>query len=82
MSQPSTISRIVLAVFGLAFAAPCLFFIYYTIRLVWVNLSMSADDAAAHRTGGMLIGAVAFPVAAIVFGLVSGYLLRRAFRSK
>lgn len=82
MSQPSTISRIVLAAFSLAFAVPCLFFTYYTIRLIWVNLTASAGDAAAHRTSGMLIGAIAFPLAAIVFGLVSYYLWRRAFSSE
>lgn len=82
MSQPSTISRIVLTAFSIAFAAPCLLFSYYTVRLIWVNLAMSSGDAAAHRTSGMLIGAIAFPLAAIVFGLVSYYLLKQAFRRK
>ncbi len=70
------------AVFGVAFAAPCLFFTYYTVRLIWVNLTASAGDAAVHRTGGMLIGAIAFPLAAIIFGLISYFLLKRAFGSK
>jgi hypothetical protein len=62
---------------GLLFAAPCLFFIYYTIRLIYVNLAMSSDEAAVHRTGGMLIGAIAFPIAAIIFGVISWFCFRR-----
>ena len=67
-------------IIGLISAAPCLFFIYYTIRLIHVNLTMTADEAAAHRTGGMLIGAIAFPVAAIIFGLISWFCFRKAMR--
>lgn len=68
---------------GLIFIPPCLFFTYYTVRLVYLNLTMA--DAAAHRTGGMLIGAVAFPLAAIFFGFLSSICLikaRRGFREK
>lgn len=64
-------------VFGLLFAAPCLFFAYYTVRLIYINLAMSADEAAAHRTGGMLIGAIAFPLAAIIFGAISWFCVKR-----
>ncbi|MGD9590553.1 MAG: hypothetical protein AB7Q37_11405 [Pyrinomonadaceae bacterium] len=60
---------------ALAFLLPSIFFLYYTVRLVYVNLTMA--DAAEHRTGGMLIGAVAFPVAAIVFGTISWFCYRR-----
>ena len=67
-------------IIGLISAAPCLFFIYYTIRLIYVNMTMTADEAAAHRTGGMLIGAIAFPVAAIIFGLISWFCFRKAMR--
>ena len=68
---------------GLIFIPPCLFFIYYTARLLYLNLTM--EDAAAHRTGGMLIGAVAFPLAAIFFGSISLFCInkaRRGFREK
>jgi hypothetical protein len=34
---------------GLILVPPCLFFTYYTARLLYINLTM--DDAAAHRTG-------------------------------
>ena len=68
--------KVFLAV-GILSALPCLFFIYYTVRLIYVNLAMSPDEAAAHRTGGMLIGAIAFPVAAIVFGLISWFCFRK-----
>src|SRR5436305_7452713 len=63
-------NKMLFAFCGVMFALPCLFFTYYTVRLAYVNLAMSAEDAATHRTGGMLIGAVAFPLAAIIFGLI------------
>ena len=69
-----------LLVIGTLTALPCLFFVYYTVRLIYVNMAMSADEAASHRTGGMLIGAIAFPVAAIIFGLISWFCFRKAMR--
>jgi hypothetical protein len=68
---------------GLIFIPPCLFFTYYTARLLYLNLTL--EDAAAHRTSGMLIGAIAFPLAAIFFGLISIFCIskaRRGFREK
>lgn len=62
---------------GLTFAIPCLFFGYYTVRLIYINLAASVEDAAAHRTGGMLIGAIVFPLAAIIFGFISWFFLKR-----
>ena len=67
--------KAIFTISGVLFAAPCLFFIYYTIRLIYVNL---AEDVSTHRTGGMLIGAIAFPLAAIVFGLVSWFCFKKA----
>ena len=75
-----TINRVAYTVCGVAFAVPSLFFTWYTLRLIYVNLAMKAEDAATHRTGGMLIGAVAFPLAAIVFGLISWFCLRRGLK--
>lgn len=60
------------------FALPSLFFTYYTVRLLYLNMTM--EDAAAHRTGGMLIGAIAFPLAAIIFGLISWFCFRKSRR--
>jgi hypothetical protein len=73
-------TKTIYMIVGLLFAAPSLFFIYYTVRLIYVNLAMSPDEAAAHRTGGMLIGAIAFPVAAIIFGLISWFCFRRGLK--
>ena len=64
---------------GVASLAPCIFFGWYSVRLLYVNLVMTADEAATHRTGGMLIGAIAFPLATILFGAIS-LLSWRIFR--
>ena len=77
----STFKRALYAICGVATTVPCLFFTLYTLRLIYVNLTMSAEDAAIHRTGGMLIGAIAFPVAAIIFGSISWYFINKARRS-
>ena len=70
-----TANRILFLFCGVAFAAPTLFFAFYTVRLIYVNLTM--EDAAAHRTGGMLIGAIAFPLAAITCGLITRFFIKR-----
>lgn len=74
------INKILFIACGVAFAVPSIFFSYYTVRLVYLNLTM--EDAAAHRTGGMLIGAIAFPLAAIFFGVISWFFIKRARRMK
>ena len=74
------LNKVLYAFCGVAFAFPTLFFAYYTARLIYINLTMSADDAAAHRTGGMLMGAIAFPLAAIVCGIISWFFCKRAFK--
>lgn len=75
-----TTERILFAVCGVLFAGPCLFFTYYTVRLIYLNINMSAEDAAVHRTGGMLIGAIAFPLAAIICGSISWFFISKARR--
>ena len=65
---------------GAAFALPSLFFAYYTVRLIWLNLTM--DNAADYRSTGMLIGAIAFPIAALIFGFISWFFIRRGFLRK
>jgi hypothetical protein len=73
-------TKSIFVIVGAIFGAACLFFIYYTARLTYVNIMMTADEAATHRTGGMLIGAIAFPLAAIVFGATSWFCFRKSFR--
>ncbi|MGH9946728.1 MAG: hypothetical protein ACRD6X_05970 [Pyrinomonadaceae bacterium] len=80
MEESVQLRKTVFLVASVAFALPCLFFVFYTLRLIYVNLTM--ENAAAHRTGGMLIGAIAFPLAAIIFGLISFYCLRSVRRSR
>ena len=72
--------RSIFSVLALSFAAPCIFFCYYTVRLIYINFAAPPEDAAAHRTGGMLIGAIAFPLAAIVCGIISWFFCKRAFK--
>ncbi len=72
------INTIFFAICGLAFVPPCLFFTWYTVRLIWLNLTRA--DAAAYRSGGMLIGAIVFPLAAIIFGVISWYFLSKAYK--
>ena len=74
----ATPDKIVFAICGFIFAVPSVFFAYYTLLLIYKNLTM--EDAAAHRTGGMLIGAIAFPLAAIIFGFISWFFIDRAWR--
>jgi len=52
-----------------ATALLCAFFCYYTVRLAYLNIAVSAT--AAHRGSGMLIGAFAFPLATAVFGWIA-----------
>ena len=75
-----TINKVLFTVCGVAFALPSLFFTYYTVRLIYLNLTM--ENAAAYRTGGMLIGAIAFPLAAIIFGILSWFFFKRGFITK
>jgi hypothetical protein len=78
--MPSRSTNTILAVVGVAFLFPCLFFLWYCVRLLTLNIAMSADEAAAHRTGGMLIGAIAFPLATIIFGVIGTICLRRGLK--
>jgi hypothetical protein len=67
--------KLVVSVLGVAFAALGVFFAYYAVRLLYINLAV--QGVAAHRQGGMYIGAVAFPVAVIVFGWLSLWCFRK-----
>ena len=76
--QNRNATRLLTAFCGVVSLAPCIFFGWYSLRLLYINLT--TDDAAAHRSGGMLIGAIAFPLATSVFGLISWLSIKRAFR--
>jgi hypothetical protein len=43
-----------------------MFFCWYTVRLIYINLAVAG--VAEHRQTGMYLGAVAFPLASIIFG--------------
>ena len=75
-----TINRVLFGVCGVTFAIPSLFFGYYSLRLLYLNLTMT--DPMAHWSFGMLIGAIAFPLATIIFGLISWWFFKRARTSK
>ena len=76
------LKRILFGLIGLAFVPPCLFFVFYTVLLIYKNVTATAEDAAAHRSGGMLVGAIAFPLAAIIFGVISWVFIKKAARSE
>jgi hypothetical protein len=61
--------RALFAAAGLVSGALAAFFAYYTIRLLYINLTVPA--VAAHRQTGMYIGAVAFPIATAGFAWLS-----------
>ena len=70
--------RAVLLIVIAATALLSAFFCYYTVRLAYVNIAVRAT--ASHRGSGMLIGAVAFPVATVVFGWLA-WRCARALRT-
>jgi hypothetical protein len=67
---------VALGLLGVLLAAPAIFFAYYTVRLIYINFA--APGVAAHRQSGMYIGAVAFPLATLVFGWLSVRCFRKA----
>lgn len=70
---------VLLRLLAFILAAPCIFFTYYTGRLVYINLTV--PGAVAHRNCGMYIGAFAFPLAAAIFGGLSLRCFRTAQRA-
>jgi hypothetical protein len=63
------VKRALFALVSICSGIISLFFAWYTVRLIWVNLFVAG--AARHRQNGMYIGAIAFPVAALLFGFIS-----------
>jgi hypothetical protein len=76
--KPRRVSGILFGLVSIPLAAACLFFTYYTVRLVYINLTF--QSAAQHRQAGMYIGAVVFPLAALAFGYLSFRCARAAAR--
>ena len=68
--------QVVFTLLGLLLAAPCAFFAWYTARLLYINLTV--PSVASHRQTGMYIGAVAFPLATLVFGWLSLQCFRKS----
>ena len=74
-TSTQTTNRILFLTCAVAFAVPSLFFAFYTVRLIYVNLTM--ENAAAYRSVGMLIGSIAFPSAALICGLMTWFFIKR-----
>ncbi len=62
------ITAVLLLCTGTLSACASVFFCYYTLRLAYLGATGSID--AAHRTLGLHIGAVVFPLAAFGFGWI------------
>lgn len=67
--QRSTLRGVVLALIAAAFVGASAFFVYYTIRLVYINAAGLVPPA--RRESGMYIGAVVFPLASLAFGYLA-----------
>jgi hypothetical protein len=66
-------SKTVSGIIGLVLALLSVFFVFYTARLLYVTHGLTAI-----RTGGQgaYVGAIVFPLLAIVFGWAAWRLLR------
>jgi hypothetical protein len=73
-SLGSTFASTLAAIAGTILAVASAFFAYYTVRLAYINLA----GRVGHRENGMFLGAVAFPVAALLFGWCSRWCFRKA----
>ena len=71
-----TIEKILFIISGIPFAFGSVLFAYYTVWLI--HLNMTIEGAASYRTGVMLIAAVGFPLAAIIFGFISWFFIKKA----
>ena len=69
------------AVFGLGallLALLCAFFVFYTARLLYVTRGLSATRAGGQ---GAYVGAVVFPLLAVIFGWGAWRCVRAARRA-
>ncbi len=67
--------RVVYVIASLGAALVCLFFTSYTVRLLIVSRFLTLTREGG---GGMYIGAIAFPIAAICAGLFARWAWRRS----
>jgi hypothetical protein len=79
MPHTEAMKRALLRLIAILSALACLFFAWYTVRLVWVNLFV--EGAAQHRQTGMYIGAVVFPIATLLFGYISRLCWKSSYRA-
>ena len=66
-------------IISLASGCVSAFFVFYTARLLFVTRFLQQVRSSGH---GAYIGAIAFPVIAIVFGWAALALWRRAGRAR
>lgn len=66
-------SKAIRMVFGVALGLLSLFFVFYSVRLLYVTRGLTAIRAGSQ---GAYIGAVVFPLLAILFGWGARRLLR------
>ena len=66
-------SRTISMVFGIVLALLSVFFVFYTARLLYVTHGLTAIRAGGQ---GAYVGAVVFPLLAILFGWSAWRLLR------
>lgn len=66
-------SKVIRMVFGVVLALLCMFQVFYTARLLYVTHGLTAIRAGGQ---GAYIGAVVFPLLAILFGWSAWRLLR------
>ena len=65
--------KIISTIFGIVLALLSVFFVFYTARLLYVTHGLTAIRAGGQ---GAYIGAVIFPLLAILFGWGAWKLLR------
>jgi hypothetical protein len=70
--------KVLSGLLALCFGAAACFFLWYSVRLAWVSMQPHEGRVVG---GGAYIGAVAFPLAVLVFGFIAYRLFRRASAS-
>jgi membrane protein implicated in regulation of membrane protease activity len=79
MSSFKTMRSILKYLFATLCGLGSAFFVFYTIRLLYVTQGLTAIRAGSQ---GTYIGAVAFPVLAIIFGFSSWRLVKSVRKNK
>lgn len=71
-------SSVISYLFGIISGAVSLFFLFYTIRLFIVTRGLTVINTGGQ---GAYIGAIVFPILAVIFGVATWFFLKSA-RSK